>query len=69
MDSVVLIDRQLNKSMNIKECEMESLKDCSCSAYAKSDIRGKGNGRLFWYGDLIDIKEFNNEYALSKRCI
>lgn len=46
----------LNKSMNIKECERECLKNCSCTAYANSDISGRGSGCLIWIGDLIDIK-------------
>lgn len=56
-----MLDFQLNHSMSIKECEMECLKDCSCLAYAKSNISGAGSGCLSWYGDLIDIREFIEE--------
>lgn len=64
-----LLEFKLNKSMSIKECKMECLKDCSCSAYAKADIRGKGNGCLIWYGDLVDIREFNDEYVQQEMYI
>ncbi|TXG67110.1 hypothetical protein EZV62_008385 [Acer yangbiense] len=45
-----------NNSMNIKECEAECFKNCSCRAYANSDVSG-GSGCLMWFGDLIDIRE------------
>uniref|UniRef100_A0A2N9EZA0 Apple domain-containing protein n=1 Tax=Fagus sylvatica TaxID=28930 RepID=A0A2N9EZA0_FAGSY len=51
----------LNKSMSLKECEAECLKNCSCTAYANSDIRNGGSGCLMWFGDLIDIREFIDE--------
>ncbi|KAF8009580.1 hypothetical protein BT93_J0555 [Corymbia citriodora subsp. variegata] len=52
-----LIDSQLFKSMSLKECKVECLKNCSCMAYANSDIRG--TGCLMWFGDLIDVKEID----------
>ncbi|KAK2640433.1 hypothetical protein Ddye_028228 [Dipteronia dyeriana] len=45
-----------NNRMNIKECEAECFKNCSCRAYAISDV-SRGNGCLMWFGDLIDIRE------------
>ncbi|TXG67219.1 hypothetical protein EZV62_008494 [Acer yangbiense] len=45
-----------NNSMNINECEAECFKNCSCRAYANSDVSG-GSGCLMWFGDLIDIRE------------
>ncbi|KAJ9671852.1 hypothetical protein PVL29_025511 [Vitis rotundifolia] len=47
-----------NESMNLKECVWMCSRNCSCTAYANSDIRGGGSGCLLWFGDLIDIKEF-----------
>ncbi|KAB2636862.1 G-type lectin S-receptor-like serine/threonine-protein kinase [Pyrus ussuriensis x Pyrus communis] len=44
-----------NKSMNLKECEMVCMKNCSCTAYSNLDIRDGGTGCLLWYGGLIDI--------------
>ncbi|XP_050145495.1 G-type lectin S-receptor-like serine/threonine-protein kinase At4g27290 isoform X1 [Malus sylvestris] len=45
-----------NKSMNLNECEMACMKNCSCTAYTNLDIRDGGTGCLLWYGDLIDIR-------------
>ncbi|CAN6545548.1 unnamed protein product [Malus baccata var. baccata] len=47
-----------NKSMNLKECEMVCMKNCSCTAYTNLDIRDGGTGCLLWYGELIDIRYF-----------
>ncbi|KAF8009498.1 hypothetical protein BT93_J0485 [Corymbia citriodora subsp. variegata] len=52
-----LVDFQLFKNMSLEECKVECLKNCSCAAYANSDIRGPGC--LMWFGDLIDIREIN----------
>ncbi|KAF8024016.1 hypothetical protein BT93_F1271 [Corymbia citriodora subsp. variegata] len=52
-----LIDFWLNKTMSLEECKVECLKNCSCRAYANSDVRGGGSGCLMWFGDLIDIRE------------
>ncbi|KAA8523811.1 hypothetical protein F0562_010234 [Nyssa sinensis] len=54
-----LLDVWLNKSMNLKECNAECLKNCSCIAYAISSING--TGCLMWFGDLIDIRELTTE--------
>ncbi|RVW25579.1 G-type lectin S-receptor-like serine/threonine-protein kinase [Vitis vinifera] len=35
------------------------LSNCSCTAYTNLDIRDGGSGCLLWFGDLIDIREFN----------
>ncbi|KAK3430372.1 hypothetical protein EUGRSUZ_E01918 [Eucalyptus grandis] len=32
------------------------MKNCSCTCYAISDIRGRGIGCLMWFGDLIDMR-------------
>ncbi|KAI3412483.1 uncharacterized protein J3R85_017302 [Psidium guajava] len=53
-----LVDFQLFKNMSLKECKVECLKNCSCVAYANSDIRGAGC--LMWFGNLIDIRDINN---------
>ncbi|KAF8023933.1 hypothetical protein BT93_F1207 [Corymbia citriodora subsp. variegata] len=52
-----LIDFWLNKTMSLEECKVECLKNCSCRAYANSDVRGGGSGCLMWFGNLIDIRE------------
>ncbi|KAF6159074.1 hypothetical protein GIB67_032691 [Kingdonia uniflora] len=48
----------LNVSMNHNECRTECLKNCSCVAYANSDIREGGSGCVMWFSDLVDIKKF-----------
>ncbi|RVW68710.1 G-type lectin S-receptor-like serine/threonine-protein kinase [Vitis vinifera] len=47
-----------NENMSLKECASICLGNCSCTAYANSDIRNGGSGCLLWFGDLIDIREF-----------
>lgn len=56
-----LIDFWLNKNMSLDECKVECLKNCSCTAYANSDVRRGGSGCLMWFGDLIDIREFEQD--------
>ncbi|CAL5393069.1 unnamed protein product [Camellia sinensis] len=48
-----------NESMSLVECRTVCLKNCSCMGYTSSDIRGEGSGCLVWFGDLIDLREFN----------
>ncbi|DAD49456.1 TPA_asm: hypothetical protein HUJ06_019180 [Nelumbo nucifera] len=49
----------VDKNINLKDCEVECLKNCSCTTYANSDISG-GSGCAIWFGDLIDIRRFSN---------
>ncbi|KAK1391758.1 Receptor-like serine/threonine-protein kinase [Heracleum sosnowskyi] len=44
-------------NMSLDECERVCLKNCSCTAYANTDIRGHGSGCLLWFNDLIDIRD------------
>ncbi|KAJ1441969.1 S-locus glycoprotein domain [Sesbania bispinosa] len=48
----------VDENMNLEECKEKCLNNCSCTAYANSDIKGTGNGCVLWFGDLIDIKQF-----------
>ncbi|XP_042065280.1 uncharacterized protein LOC121808766 [Salvia splendens] len=48
----------VNGSMNLRKCKETCLKNCSCMAYSNSDISGRGNGCVLWFGDLIDIRMF-----------
>ncbi|KAK8643675.1 hypothetical protein V6N13_012958 [Hibiscus sabdariffa] len=50
---------KLDRRMNLRECRVECLKNCSCTAYANSNYNG--SGCLMWFGDLIDIREFIEE--------
>ncbi|XP_048131106.1 G-type lectin S-receptor-like serine/threonine-protein kinase At4g27290 [Rhodamnia argentea] len=49
-----------NASMNLRECEVFCKKNCSCTGYSNMDIRDGGSGCLLWFGELIDIREYNN---------
>jgi hypothetical protein len=49
----------VNRSMNLEECRVKCLNNCSCTAYSNSDIRDEGSGCVIWYGDLIDIRQNN----------
>ncbi|XP_059660648.1 S-locus-specific glycoprotein S13-like [Cornus florida] len=58
-----LLQFQINASMSLKDCEMECLKNCSCTAYANSDITGGGSGCLMCELDhRIDAK-FQDDQA------
>ncbi|XP_056173328.1 G-type lectin S-receptor-like serine/threonine-protein kinase At4g27290 [Syzygium oleosum] len=56
-----LLEVTMNKSMSLKECKDECLKNCSCTAYANSDIRAGGRGCLMWFADLIDMRVFEEQ--------
>ncbi|KAJ7959815.1 S-receptor-like serine/threonine-protein kinase [Quillaja saponaria] len=45
----------LNESMTRNECREECLKNCSCMAYANSDIRYGGSGCAMWFDDINDL--------------
>ncbi|KAL8101585.1 hypothetical protein AgCh_033473 [Apium graveolens] len=47
--------------INLEECEKLCLKNCSCTAYAKADIRKGGRGCYLWFNDLIDIKGYSED--------
>ncbi|PWA45127.1 S-locus glycoprotein domain-containing protein [Artemisia annua] len=49
-----------NNTMSLRECKAICLKNCSCMAYANTDIRGKGSGCLLWFNELLDIKASSN---------
>ncbi|KAI3457530.1 hypothetical protein Pfo_014193 [Paulownia fortunei] len=50
-----------NESMNLEECKVLCLKNCSCMAYSNLDISRGANGCLLWFDDLVDIKELSAE--------
>ncbi|KAL5731079.1 hypothetical protein ACHQM5_003839 [Ranunculus cassubicifolius] len=47
-----------NVSMNLKDCREMCEKNCSCTAYARPDIRDGLSGCIFWIGDLVDLRQF-----------
>uniref|UniRef100_A0A2N9ELE2 Apple domain-containing protein n=1 Tax=Fagus sylvatica TaxID=28930 RepID=A0A2N9ELE2_FAGSY len=49
----------VNGSMNLEECRVKCLNNCSCMAYSNSNISEGGSGCAIWYGDLIDIRQIS----------
>ncbi|KAF3972492.1 hypothetical protein CMV_004011 [Castanea mollissima] len=47
----------VNGSLSLDECRVKCLNNCSCTAYANSDIKNGGSGCAMWFGDLIDIRQ------------
>ncbi|KAJ1434828.1 S-locus glycoprotein domain [Sesbania bispinosa] len=52
----MLLQFWTNNGMSLGECEVECLKNCSCTAYANSAINEGPHGCLLWFGNLIDIR-------------
>lgn len=48
----------LDESIGLEECRVNCLNNCSCMAYTNSDIRNGGSGCVMWFGDLIDMRQF-----------
>ncbi|XP_060669903.1 G-type lectin S-receptor-like serine/threonine-protein kinase At4g27290 [Ziziphus jujuba] len=57
-----LLDFWSNKRMNLEECKEMCSTNCSCAAYANSDIREGGSGCLMWFGDLIYVSELKAQF-------
>ncbi|XP_020222263.1 G-type lectin S-receptor-like serine/threonine-protein kinase At4g27290 [Cajanus cajan] len=51
----------VDQTIGLKECRVKCLNNCSCMAYTNSDIRGEGSGCVMWFGDLNDIRQFDND--------
>ncbi|KAJ0533549.1 putative S-locus glycoprotein [Helianthus annuus] len=56
-----------NLSMKLDECKTECRRNCSCTAYANSDITNGGSGCLLWFGDLMDVRESDGTQDLYIR--
>ncbi|RDY00790.1 Receptor-like serine/threonine-protein kinase SD1-8, partial [Mucuna pruriens] len=46
----------LDENIDLDECKVRCLNNCSCTAYTNSDIRGAGSGCVIWFQELFDIK-------------
>ncbi|KAK1440445.1 hypothetical protein QVD17_06272 [Tagetes erecta] len=46
-----------NRSMTVDECAVKCLENCSCVAYANTDIIFTGRGCLLWFNDLQDMRD------------
>ncbi|KAK8602960.1 hypothetical protein V6N13_085162 [Hibiscus sabdariffa] len=52
----------VHTSMNLKECKAQCLRNCSCTAYTNLDFTGGGgSGCAMWFGDLVDVKQFQSD--------
>ena len=49
---------RVEMGFNLKACEQQCLKDCSCAAYASADVSGGGIGCLMWHGDMVDTRTY-----------
>ncbi|KAL6204824.1 hypothetical protein ACLB2K_022091 [Fragaria x ananassa] len=53
-----LLDFRVNKNLlRSGDCEAECLRNCSCVAYANSNITSGNKACLMWFGKLIDMRE------------
>ncbi|XP_047310320.1 receptor-like serine/threonine-protein kinase SD1-8 [Impatiens glandulifera] len=48
----------VNDKMSLAECDAACRKNCSCMAYANTDIRFNGSGCAMWTGDLLDMRMY-----------
>ncbi|KAH6834936.1 hypothetical protein C2S53_010261 [Perilla frutescens var. hirtella] len=49
-----------DSTMTMDECEVECLRNCSCTAYTQLDVRNK-SGCLIWYGELVDMRVMSDD--------
>ena len=47
----------VDKNISLVECAKMCLNNCSCTAYANSDVREGGTGCLLWFNDLFDTRK------------
>ncbi|XP_024158583.1 G-type lectin S-receptor-like serine/threonine-protein kinase At4g27290 isoform X2 [Rosa chinensis] len=47
-----------NRSLSLKECEAECLKNCSCMAYTRIDIHARGGDCVMWFDELVDMRNY-----------
>ncbi|MBA0705546.1 hypothetical protein Golax_017733, partial [Gossypium laxum] len=51
----------VNQTMNLKECRAKCLRNCSCMAYTNVYVTRGGSGCAMWFGNLLDIKQFQSD--------
>ncbi|XP_010240988.1 PREDICTED: receptor-like serine/threonine-protein kinase SD1-8 [Nelumbo nucifera] len=51
----------VDESMSLEECATQCRSNCSCTAYANTNINGEGSGCVFWVVELIDLREYLQE--------
>ncbi|MQL77704.1 hypothetical protein Taro_010112 [Colocasia esculenta] len=50
----------VNVGMGLEECRDRCLRNCSCTAYAATEVRPGRTGCLTWSGELVDIRTVPN---------
>ncbi|KAF9597663.1 hypothetical protein IFM89_020543 [Coptis chinensis] len=53
----------VNMSMDLEECRVICLRNCSCVAYTNADISNGGSGCVTWFMDLTDIRNMDEDGA------
>ncbi|XP_058745957.1 G-type lectin S-receptor-like serine/threonine-protein kinase At4g27290 [Vicia villosa] len=51
----------VDETIGLNECRAKCLNNCSCMAYTNFNVSGKGSGCVMWFGDLIDLRTFEDE--------
>ena len=50
----------INGNMTLDKCRARCWENCSCTAFANSDITGGGSGCIIGFGDLVDMRQLEN---------
>ena len=50
----------VDETIGLEECRVMCLNNCSCMAYTNLNISGAGSGCVMWFGDLMDIRQFQD---------
>ncbi|KAK3125321.1 hypothetical protein QOZ80_7BG0603330 [Eleusine coracana subsp. coracana] len=50
----------VDAGISVEQCRTRCLANCSCVAYAASNIKGGDSGCIIWSSALIDIRRFSN---------
>ncbi|XP_057448809.1 G-type lectin S-receptor-like serine/threonine-protein kinase At4g27290 isoform X2 [Lotus japonicus] len=48
-----------NKTMNLEECKVLCLRNCSCVAYANLYVTNGGTGCLLWFHNMVDVRKYS----------
>lgn len=48
----------VDKMISLGDCERICRRNCSCTAYASSNISGGGSGCVIWSGELMDMRQY-----------
>ncbi|XP_034927215.1 receptor-like serine/threonine-protein kinase SD1-8 [Populus alba] len=48
----------VDRSMSLKNCGLLCSRNCSCTAYANSNISNGGSGCVIWTGELFDLRQY-----------